>query len=999
MLLLPRSYDQFVGKAAILQSWSQFGSIVRPPSVVAADTAIWKVLFATTKGGDVLAELRVALSDLEPVLGGATSAWFTLTKDKSLLRAPTASTSGLADIDSDNEDGPSASCGPPDEIVSVLNPLVQGSSATAGTVLAPSVENPSPQAESSERAEVTAALAPADGVTPLRPSDGPSDEPSGGIVGTSGCPASPVTAGDTALLPASDLRHRSPEPDATSLDEALPASAVGAGSDVDMSSDLTDAPPSRSPSLPAVVKRPVPSTKPVTRGSKKGERSAPKPSYSSSLSKPLKRRAKIIKKETAPGIPKVPRKPTFIDLTLEDSDNEISDQRLDVNPDTGFTTGDVRVSYPLAGSSVFYTWMPKFHLPTDIKWFYDLDSAVRRSASRPAPIRQITHGEYVSLGPADVMDILRSHACIVVVDQPHVDAGFTPATFSEFCRLDEPTTIHDFSIVNGPRTRKGTVLDLLKASRLPNPPALSALHLPSAYDMYPNLPFSSDWAVWRQVQGEAYCRYTELYPVPHMRWAIASTGSANHFWHFDANGLLTFLRVETGIKFWYIAVPKDGDFRVFMQPEVMTKFELDESNEDLWDVYVIVLHPGTLLIMRPSLPHCVVTPEPAICSGGHAIAVATISDSVVGAYHHFIGAASYTNTDHFHASHSVLMRLLVFFQLKLFADPPESSPHMPDISTWDGFLTVIYLCIYFELVSALVGWDYSNDIRGFEASIKNRSRARDLLYHVFSRYKFVGPSGTLTGLDAFELIYSEFLAHHARLLVRYKELAVKRNVKGVDTSRTVSSVAAAVFDCIRGGPASSIYADDAPGDAPGSFAWHGPTYVIQPNSEPVEYDFPYRHGYVYGDIKAAESLGFNIDPVFLGALFAVDETREDDEDDGDDDSDDDDEDDVDSENMSMNDADDDSDGDGDSGKDDDSDGGGNSEDRGDDSDRDANDDGGVDGSRSDDGDDEEESDEDAIHVRSSRPETSQKRTRSGSRTQDVSARKKARHGPDFDSRM
>ncbi|GLB40090.1 hypothetical protein LshimejAT787_0706000 [Lyophyllum shimeji] len=198
MLLLPRSYDQFVGKAAILQSWSQFGSIVRPPSVVAADTAIWKVLFAATKGGD----------------------------------------------------GPSATCGPPDEFDSVLNPLVKGFSATVGTVLAPSVENSSSQAESSECAEVTAALAPADGVTPLRPADGPSDEPFDGMVGTSGCPASPITAGDTALLPL----HRSPELDATSLDEALPASAMSAGSDVDMSSGLTDAPPSRSSSLPVVVK-------------------------------------------------------------------------------------------------------------------------------------------------------------------------------------------------------------------------------------------------------------------------------------------------------------------------------------------------------------------------------------------------------------------------------------------------------------------------------------------------------------------------------------------------------------------------------------------------------------------------------------------------------------------------------------------------------------------------------------------------------------------------
>ncbi|KAF8059874.1 hypothetical protein FPV67DRAFT_1425004, partial [Lyophyllum atratum] len=163
----------------------------------------------------------------------------------------------------------------------------------------------------------------------------------------------------------------------------------------------------------------------------------------------------------------------------------------------------------------------------------------------------------------------------------------------------------------------------------------------------------------------------DLYPIPHLRWGIASTGSAFHYWHYDANGFMTFVKLKCGRKLWYIAVPKDGDFTIFMKPDVMTKFELDEANHDLWDVYVMVLHPGTTLIMRPTLPHCVVTPEPSFCSGGHFIAVTTIPYTIVGAYNHLIGGNSYSNTDHFKASHAALMRLLVFYQLKLFADPPE----------------------------------------------------------------------------------------------------------------------------------------------------------------------------------------------------------------------------------------------------------------------------------------------------------------------------------------
>jgi len=163
------------------------------------------------------------------------------------------------------------------------------------------------------------------------------------------------------------------------------------------------------------------------------------------------------------------------------------------------------------------------------------------------------------------------------------------------------------------------------------------------------------------------------------------------------------------------------------------------------------------------------------------------------------------------------------------------SPHVPDVLTWDGFLTVLYICIYFELVSALVGWDYTNDSRAFEMSIKNRTRARGLLYHLFSCHRLVGPSGAVTGLEAFHLVYSEFLAHHARLLVRYKELAVEENVKGVDINMTTATVAQSVAACIRGGPAWSIYAKVAPGDVPGTFAWHGSAYVIEENGTPLEY--------------------------------------------------------------------------------------------------------------------------------------------------------------------
>ncbi|KAG6904847.1 hypothetical protein DXG01_006753 [Tephrocybe rancida] len=433
--------------------------------------------------------------------------------------------------------------------------------------------------------------------------------------------------------------------------------------------------------------------------------------------------------------------------------------------------------------------------------------------------------------------------------------------------LESSLPFADFTIKSGARTRKGTIMDLLAASAMNPPVALSALHIPSAYDMFPKLRFASDWFAWVKVQGKAYCRATEFYPVPEMHWAIVSTGSAHHYWHYDANGLGTFLRVDTGVKLWFIAVPKNGDFRTFMRPDVMTSFELDESNIDLWDVHVNVLFAGDFFVMRPGLLHCVVTPESSICSGGHFKAATTIPESVVGAYHHFIGSSSYTNTDHFSASHSILMRLLVYYQSELTSSAIKPhNPHIPDILTWDGFLAILYLCIYFELSSALVLWDYADNYCAFEASIKNRTRSRSLLYWIFSNHQFLLPSGTITGFEALQSIFCSFLAHHARLLIHYKRLAVAAKVDGIHKSMNLSNVTAAVSDCVRGGPAWAMFLSDNTPHTRGTFAWHNPAYIIQRISAPVDYDFPHLHGFVFGDVKTAAGLGYNILQTVIDAL-------------------------------------------------------------------------------------------------------------------------------------
>jgi hypothetical protein len=65
--------------------------------------------------------------------------------------------------------------------------------------------------------------------------------------------------------------------------------------------------------------------------------------------------------------------------------------------------------------------------------------------------------------------------------------------------------------------------------------------------------------------------------------------------------------------------------------------------------------------MRPNTPHCVVTFESAICTGGHLYASSTICDSCYGYLHAFVVSTLLTNTEHTTEAQLLLRRLVDFY--------------------------------------------------------------------------------------------------------------------------------------------------------------------------------------------------------------------------------------------------------------------------------------------------------------------------------------------------
>ncbi|KAG6915037.1 hypothetical protein DXG01_013804 [Tephrocybe rancida] len=298
MLLLPRSHDQFAGKSALLESWVQFGSIARPPWMVAADDAIWNVLLAATCGGDVVAHVKDALTILQPVVGGSTPAWFKLVSGKAALNECVPSTSREDDVDSDSEQA-SAITGPG---LSLLSPQ---------SAIPCSISAPRPCSDA-DGAALSSALSDA-GPPPHSPIDV--------------APASALNIPPAAPLPVQPIIS---VPSATLSETSTGSSIIQTGADPSADPPLSHGPPGSaqliSTSATDSMREETVDIQPAARRSARTTANMPEAPYPASSGVPRKRKkqGKLDVKEVATPLPvRAQRNPEFIDLTLEDSDNEV----------------------------------------------------------------------------------------------------------------------------------------------------------------------------------------------------------------------------------------------------------------------------------------------------------------------------------------------------------------------------------------------------------------------------------------------------------------------------------------------------------------------------------------------------------------------------------------------------------------------------------------------------------------------------------------------------
>jgi hypothetical protein len=111
-------------------------------------------------------------------------------------------------------------------------------------------------------------------------------------------------------------------------------------------------------------------------------------------------------------------------------------------------------------------------------------------------------------------------------------------------------------------------------------------------------PFSTDAAAWNGTKGAANCEGKKPLPLSSIRWGIAATTGASHWWHVDSDGFGTYIDVKAGLKWWIVARRKGtgNGFESFGEVGTfMGSFHTDEPNDDMWDLEAVILHPGTRL--------------------------------------------------------------------------------------------------------------------------------------------------------------------------------------------------------------------------------------------------------------------------------------------------------------------------------------------------------------------------------------------------------------------
>ncbi|TFK62187.1 hypothetical protein BDN72DRAFT_863022 [Pluteus cervinus] len=376
-------------------------------------------------------------------------------------------------------------------------------------------------------------------------------------------------------------------------------------------------------------------------------------------------------------------------------------------------------------------------------------------------------------------------------DFKELDTDIISAQFGGSLCLDTLRELHDLSVKTSNRSseryRLGTFLDIAQDAGLPKEQRrlMNVLSIPLK------------WATADEpgLQTHEHARRTDLKDDdPLMKdqagdlsglfWGLVCTDGTFHMWHVDANGFATFIDVHSGYKLWIIAYPNNP--AKLADPKFTAEFKVNRPAPEDWKVEAILLAAGDGLRMQPFLPHAVITPKAALCTGGHYISKCTLRRTVYGILQCFSTSSVTTNTEHTDTSTFLVGRITSVYH-ELFTTFYLSNPtrlssdlqHLPNIQSFDGMIDLLMLLNLCELSNVLHFRTYRANVSALsplqlDRMIEARRRARLLRNWLWRHFELRDKDKLV--LNA-QTLYWDLLAGQCRALVFHNHL-VKKEMKG-----------------------------------------------------------------------------------------------------------------------------------------------------------------------------------------------------------------------------
>ncbi|KAF9035227.1 hypothetical protein BJ165DRAFT_658932 [Panaeolus papilionaceus] len=314
--------------------------------------------------------------------------------------------------------------------------------------------------------------------------------------------------------------------------------------------------------------------------------------------------------------------------------------------------------------------------------------------------------------------------CVILVDEPDSGFIFDRLSSSHFYPTKSKVIIRDHSHFPVERFI-GTLNEVIEASSTCSGRLLSTERLPLHEGATTMSSIASDSATWCATKGLPLCPPDEVFPLPHLRGAYASTKGVLAELQIAHDGLGMVMNVECGALWVICAFPIQPETG-FLLSTFGTTFSLDHPDPTKWIYEAVLLSPGMKLVIRPNTLYALIALEDTLYTVDNFYATSTLTDTLAGLVH-AICSPHITKSVSTPSSCLLLQRYVICLHAAFVLDEIDKTDplndHLPDVLTPDGCSNFFAACVIGILLD-IFAWSSYRHRHNHNGSSSNHEQDR-----------------------------------------------------------------------------------------------------------------------------------------------------------------------------------------------------------------------------------------------------------------------------------